>query len=235
MLRVDNLSVRILKNISFTLGEGEHLSILGANGSGKTTLARALCALLPSEAVTYGGRAASALSPRVRGETFNFIPARLDLYDEYLGVSDYLSLNAPLEEEKIDSVLEQLEISHLKTSRCSDLSSGESALLMVAGGMLRRSRYTIFDEPTANLDSKNKVKLYRLLKHSPLFTHRIVITHDLNLAYRLGSHILYLEGGEERFFGTCETFFAPDNLERCFGGSITRSGEHFMVGYDEIR
>lgn len=235
MLRVDNLSVKILKNIRFTLGEGEHLSILGANGSGKTTLARALCALLPSEAVTYEGRAAHALCAGARSETFNFIPAKLDLYDEYLSVFDYLSLNATLGEEKIDSVLEQLEISHLKTSRCSELSSGESALLMVAGAMLRRSRYTIFDEPTANLDSKNKVKLYRILKHSPLFEHRIVITHDLNLAYRLGSHILYLERGEERFFGTCEAFFAPENLERCFGGYITRFGEHFMVNYDEIR
>lgn len=235
MLHVDNLSVHILKNIRFSLQEGEHLTILGANGSGKTTLAKALCGLIASDEITYDGRPLGSLSPRERSETLNFIPSKLDVYDEYLSVSDYLSLNAPSKTKEIDGVLEQLDISHLKPSRCSELSSGESALLMVAGAMLRQARYSIFDEPTANLDSKNKVKLYRLLKHSPLFRHRIVITHDLNFAYRLGSAILYLERGEERFFGSCEAFFAPENLERCFGGSITRAGEHFMVSYDEVR
>ncbi len=233
MLRVDNLSVRILKNIRLSLEAGEHLSILGANGSGKTTLARAICGLIPSDAVWIGAQPLPSLSPKERSETFHFVPAKLDLYDEYLSVRDYLGLSAPAQEAAIDAVLETLGISHLRESRCAKLSSGESTLLMVAGAMLRRARYTLFDEPTANLDAKNSIKLYRLLASSPLFEHRIVITHDLNLAFALGAKILYLEGGEERFFGSCEEFFAPENLQRCFGGFVTRTGEHFMVNYNE--
>lgn len=234
MLHVNNLSVKILKNIRLSMHTGEHLSILGANGSGKTTLARAICGLIPSDAVWIDTKPLPSLSPQERSETFHFVPAKLDLYDEYLSVQDYLALCAPEQEAAIGAVLEALGIAHLHNSRCVKLSSGESTLLMVAGAMLRRSRYTLFDEPTANLDSKNSVKLYRLLASSPLFEHRIVITHDLNLAYALGSRILYLENGEERFFGNCEEFFAPENLQRCFGGFITRTGEHFMVNYNEV-
>jgi iron complex transport system ATP-binding protein len=231
MLRVENLSVNILKHIRFSLKEGEHLTILGANGSGKTTLAKAVCGLIASDAVTVGSRALCSLSPAERTETLNFIPAKLDLYDEYLSVRDYLALNAPSDEGAIEAVLEELGLAHLHESLCARLSSGESTLLMVAGAMLRQARYTLFDEPTANLDAANSIRLYRLLMRSKRFEHRILITHDLNLAYALGADILYLEQGEERFFGSCEAFFAPEHLERCFGGSVSRSGSHFTVNY----
>ncbi len=233
MLHATNLSVQILKNISFSLEEGKNLTILGANGSGKTTLAKALCGLIPSDAVYCDDLPVASLSPKKRSETFHFVPAKLHLYDEYLRVSDYLKLCAPL--GQIDTVLEELGISRLRGSRCAELSSGESALLMVAGAMVRGARYTIFDEPTANLDPLNKVKLYRLLKTSPRFEHRLLITHDLNLAHAMGSPILYLDRGEKRFFGSCDAFFDPEHLARCFGGSITREGDHFMVNYDENR
>ena len=235
MLRVDNLSVHLLKRISFSLESGEHLTILGANGSGKTTLARALCGLLPTDAVSYGGKVLHSLSPRERYEILNFLPAKFQIYDEHLSVTDYLALNAPATAGEIESVMEQLGITHLKEAQCARLSSGESVLLMVAGAMIRKARYTIFDEPTANLDAKNKVRLYRLLKHCEAFEHRIVITHDLNLAYRLGAAILFLEEGEARFYGSCGAFFETENLKRCFGDYVIRSGENYMVNYDENR
>ncbi len=231
MLRVDSLSVNILKNICFSLKEGEHLTILGANGSGKTTLAKAVCGLIASDAITVDSRGLSTLSPAERSKTFHFVPAKLHVYDEYLNVSDYLELSAPSHGGTIEAILEDLGLVHLRNSLCTKLSSGESTLLMVAGAMLRQARYTLFDEPTANLDATNSIRLYNLLMRSPRFEHRIVITHDLNLAYALGSDILYLEQGEERFFGSCEAFFAPEHLERCFGGSVSRTGSQFAVNY----
>lgn len=231
MLRVENLSVNILKNICFSLETGEHLTILGANGSGKTTLAKAICGLIASDAIRIGSQALSSLSPAERNKTLNFIPTKLDLYDDYLSVMDYLALNAPSRTESIEAVLGELGLLHLRECLCTKLSSGEATLLMVAGAMLRQARYTLFDEPTANLDAANSIRLYRLFRHAPLFEHRIVITHDLNLAYALDSKILYLERGEERFFGSCEAFFAPQHLEECFGGSVARGGDHIRVNY----
>jgi iron complex transport system ATP-binding protein len=235
MLSVDNLSIQILKQVSFTLADHEHLTILGSNGSGKTTLAKAICNLIHTDRVTVDGKKIGELSPKERSQQINFVPAKLNVYDEYLSVSDYLQLNFIDDKPSthLDAVLNLLEIDYLKASRCRTLSSGESALLLIGGAMIHSARYTILDEPTANLDQAKKVNVYRLLKNSPYFQNKIVITHDLNLAYKLGYKVLYLERGEVRFFGECERFFDPDNLQSCFGNAIKNSEGNFVVNYDE--
>jgi len=236
MLHVADLTAKILKNISFTLKEGKNLTILGNNGSGKTTLARALCHLIPSESIFLEGQKISEIAPHLRSQAINYVPTTLDVYDEYLSVSDYLDLNC-LEggdSRKREEILEVLEIEHLKDSPCQSLSSGESSLLLIAGAMLHRARYTILDEPTANLDQAKKVKIYRLLKSGSYFQNTIIITHDLNLAYKLGYNVLYLEEGSVRFFGSCGDFFDPTHLETCFGNAVQNIGGNFVVNYDEV-
>lgn len=236
MLHVADLTCQILKNVSFTLREGENVTILGNNGSGKTTLARALCHLIPSESVFWEGKNMGEIAPRLRSQAINYVPTTLDIYDEYLSVSDYLELNCSegVDSRKREGIIEVLEIEHLLSSPCQSLSSGESSLLMIAGAMLHRARYTILDEPTANLDQAKKVKIYRLLKSDSYFQNTIIITHDLNLAYKLGYDVLYLEEGSVRFFGSCGDFFDPTRLESCFGNAVQNIGGNFVVNYDEV-
>lgn len=230
MLRVRNLTQNILKHIDLDLDEGECLIILGANGSGKTTLAKALCHLLPSEGVTYGGK---NLSDH-RAEWVNYVPSKFKVYDEYLSVIDYLHLNQIGKTTLTpENALELVGLAPMEKRPCAQLSSGESALLMIAGSMLHSSHYTILDEPTANLDQEKKVKVYNLLKNGSYFKSLIVITHDLNLAFRLGYKILYLHQGEVLFYGSSETFFDPSNLEKHFGSYIKSVEGYFMVNYDE--
>lgn len=235
MLSVSNLSLQILKNVSFSLADNQNLTILGANGSGKTTLAKALCNLLPTQNVMLNEKNIDLLAQPERASLINFIPSKLAIYDEYLTVLDYLKLNAM--DKKIaydfDNVLALLEISHLKNSHCVAISSGESALVMIGGAMIHNAKYTIFDEPTANLDQGKKVKLYHLLKKSSYFQNKIIITHDLNLAYQLGYKVLYLDNGEVRFFGECEDFFEPTQIKNYFGNFIKKIDGNFMVNYDE--
>ncbi len=235
MLHVDNLSHQILKQVSFSLDRKENLTILGSNGSGKTTLAKAICHLIHNDRVMIEGKKVSDLTVQERSETINFIPAKLSVYDEYLTVWDYLNLNIRKEgqNDHLNEVLQLLNIAHLKNNRCHHLSSGESALLLIAGAILHNARYTIFDEPTANLDQVKKVKVYGLLKNSPHFQNKIIITHDLNLAYKLGYNILFLEEGEVHYFGECEPFFESNHLKSCFGNAIKNSNGNFVVNYDE--
>lgn len=235
MLHVDNLSHQILKQVSFTLERGENLTILGSNGSGKTTLAKAICHLIHNDSVNMEGQNVAHLSAKQRAQYLNFIPAKLSIYDEYLTVSDYLKLNILKEEQAnhLDTVLDLLKIPHLKNSRCHKLSSGESALLLIGGAMIHQALYTILDEPTANLDQAKKVTVYHLLKNSPYFQNKIIITHDLNLAYKLGYNILFLEEGAVHYHGACEPFFEQNHLKSCFGNAIKNVNGNFVVNYDE--
>lgn len=237
MLHIADLTCQILKNVGFTLRDGENVTILGNNGSGKTTLARALCHLIPSESVFFGGKKIGEIAHHLRSQTINYVPTSLEVYDEYLSVTDYLDLNffESSNPQMREEILSVLEIEHLRHSPCQSLSSGESSLLLIAGAILHRAKYTILDEPTANLDQAKKVKIYRLLKSGSYFQNKIIITHDLNLAYKLGYDVLYLEEGSVRFFGSCSDFFESSRLEGCFGNAVQNIGGNFVVNYDEVR
>lgn len=235
MLHVNNLSAQILKNVSFTLPMDQNLTVLGANGSGKTTLAKLLCNLIDNQNVTFKGKILNQFSPKKRAQTINYVPAKLTVYDEYLTVLDYLRLNVIEENDfpDFDAVLHLLNIAHLKHSRCVNLSSGESSLLMIGGAMIHNALFTVLDEPTANLDQEKKVKLYQILKNSSAFRTKIIITHDLNLAYQLGYTILYLDKGSVRFFGECKAFFEPDHIKSCFGNYVKNIDGNYLVNYNE--
>ncbi len=237
MLHVDRLSLHILKEVSFVLPDNTNLTILGNNGSGKTTLAKALCHLLPSPGVSIDDREIGNYRGSERASLINFIPAKLHVYDEYLTVRDYLELSLAYSASPIrcDDVLKAVGLEGFMDKRCQSLSSGESALLMIAGGILHNARYTILDEPTANLDQTKKITLFRLLKDKTFFQNKIVITHDLNLAHKLGYDILFLENGAVRYHGSCGDFFAPAQMETLFGSAIKSIGDHFVVNYDEVR
>lgn len=229
-LAVNDLTTGYLRKISFSL-DNENLVILGSNGAGKTTLAKAIVNLVENDTVTYDGRKVSQMGAKERAEKLTFVPSRLDVFDEYLTVREYLELcvlSGP-SREKVAEVMERVGISALGDASCTGISSGESQLVLFASGLLQDAELTFFDEPTANLDSDRKIAIYDLLRTQRRFT--AVITHDLNLAYRLGHRILFLRNGEAVFDGAAGDFFAPSSLASLFGDSVIRVGEHFMVNY----
>ncbi|MFY9142905.1 ATP-binding cassette domain-containing protein [Sulfuricurvum sp.] len=229
-LRVDDVTTSYLRNISFEL-ENENIVILGSNGAGKTTLSKVIVGLEENSNVYYGEEKVSALSAARRCKAVNFIPSKLEVFDEYIDVEEFLQLSLfnGTGQSDMEAILKRLEIEHLKNSSCKTISSGESQLVLFASGLLHNAELTIFDEPTANLDSDKKIKVYETLRAHTGW--KMVITHDLNLAYQLGYRILFLEHGELVYDGSCEAFFDKENLERLFGNSIKKVEEYFMVNY----
>lgn len=229
-LHVDNITTSYLRDISFEL-ENENVVILGSNGAGKTTLSKVIVGLEKHGNVYYERECVSALGAARRSEVLNFIPSKLDVFDEYIDVEEFLQLSLlnGSDQSAMESIMKRLGIEHLKNSSCKAISSGESQMVLFASGLLHNAELTIFDEPTANLDSDKKIKVYETLKEHPGW--KMVITHDLNLAYQLGYRILFLQQGKLVYDGSCEAFFASENLERLFGNSIKRVEEYFMVNY----
>ncbi|MEW5831749.1 MAG: ABC transporter ATP-binding protein [Campylobacterota bacterium] len=229
-LSVDNLSTPFLKGISFAVHD-ENAVILGSNGAGKTTLAKALVGLYETSSVRVEGEKLASLGSGRRAQLLNFVPSGLDVFDEYIDAEAFLNLSLlnGSTPDDLETVMARLDITGIRNTPCRCLSSGESQLLLFAGGLLHNARLTIFDEPTANLDSDKKIKLFRMLKEHP--GRKIIITHDLNLAYRLGYRILYLREGELVFDGSATDFFEEGRFRSLFGDSICRVGGHFAVNY----
>jgi len=226
VLKIDNLSNTILKNISLHLDE--NLIILGSNGAGKSTLARAICGLIPSDKIQLFNKSLHLLDAKKRAELINYIPPKLEIFDEYISLKEYLKLSKLHSNLEVNEVMQLLGIEKLQDEMCKNLSSGEQQLTLMASAILHNAKLSIFDEPTANLDPKKTLEVYKLLKSDKIKT-RIIITHDLNLAFKLGYKILYMQDCEVKFFDTNQKFFKDANLNSIFGDSLIRVGDYFMV------
>lgn len=228
MLKISNFSNSILTNINFHLKENENLIILGSNGAGKSTLAKLLCGISHSDSVELFSQNLNELSAKERAKFINYIPPKLDVFDEYISLQEYLELSNLYSNFSIDETLSILDLKALAQKTCITLSSGEQQLTMLASSILHNAKITIFDEPTANLDPQKTLNVYNILKSEKL-QNRIIITHDLNLAFKLGYKILYIQNGKIEFFNKGEEFFEESNLYKFFGSSIKRVDDFFMV------
>ncbi len=234
-LQITDYSDTILHDISLTLKEGSHLCILGANGAGKTTLAKVLCGLIESDAVTVNGKALRTLHGSERAKRVNYIPAKLEIFDRYMSVGELVALSHFDATLSIDTALKRLGIAHLRHHPCHRLSSGESQLVLTAAALLHGPDYTLFDEPTANLDPLRMRTLFALLSDDDVLKSKIVITHNLELAFKLGFDILYLEAGRIMFQGSADAFFTQSQLDRIYHGSVQNLGSHVVVALKEGR
>jgi iron complex transport system ATP-binding protein len=228
MLEISNFSNDILSHINFKLKDSENLIILGSNGAGKSTLAKLLCGITPNHNTKLFGKYLDKINTYERAKLINYIPPKLDIFDEYITLYEYLELSRLNSQLTINDVLSILHIQHLKDKSCKTLSSGESQLMLLSSAILHNAEITIFDEPTSNLDTNHIVKIYELLK-SNHFKNRIVITHDLNLAYRLGYKILHITDGKIDFFDDNSQFFEPNNIQNTFGNSVKKVNQYYVV------
>jgi len=225
VIKLKNFSHNILNNISFELQHNQNLIILGSNGAGKSTLAKVLCGIIPSPILIEGEPLKYHTN---RKKLINYIPPKMEIFDEYLTLEEYLELSKINTLLEVKNSLKLLEIEHLKSKPCKQLSSGEQQLTMLATALLHNAKVTIFDEPTANLDPQKSKNIFSILK-SKLFHQKIIITHDLNLAYRLGYNILYMKEGKIDFYDCSKSFFEEYNLHKYFGNSVKKVDNFIMV------
>jgi iron complex transport system ATP-binding protein len=228
MLTIKNYSDKILSDINLGLERGKNLIILGSNGAGKSTLAKLLCGISYSQKVEIEGNKLHLLSAKIRSQKINYIPPKLEIFDEYITVKEFLQLSKLYSNISVIEAIQLLKLKALENSSCKTLSSGEQQRLLLASSLLHGAEITIYDEPTANLDPNYTVEVFEILQ-SDKIENRIIITHDLTLAFRLGYRIVYMDRGRIVFDGESEKFFKKSNLGEFFGDSLKRVDDYFVV------
>lgn len=215
----------ILQDININIES--HISILGANGSGKSTLVRAVCALIPYKGdVRIDGLDAKELSLLEMAKTISYIPAKLEIYDSFISVEDFVLLGrfaykksffeySDKDRAIADQKIKLLGLDHLKRHTLASLSSGEQQLALIAAALAQESRIIIFDEPTANLDPHNSKVIAHYIKKLKE-THQVVlITHDLHLACYIDSPIAFIKDKKVHLYG--RDFFDDEVLKELWG------------------
>ena len=194
MLKVSNISFQyapkkeILTDISFTLGEGQHLCVMGESGSGKSTLLKAVYGLLDLKKGTINWKNQEVLGPAfhlVPGMSFfKYVAQDFDLMP-YTSVAEnigkFLSRFYPEEkEQRTSELLEVIEMSSFANEKVKTLSGGQQQRVAIARALAKEPELILLDEPFGQIDNfkKNSLrrKLFSYLKEKNISC--IVATHD---------------------------------------------------------
>jgi len=204
---VENKS--ILNGINLEVKAGEVHAIMGPNGSGKSTLlhilgtldtATAGIAKIKNQEVAKLSRTEQAA---FRNQNLGFIYQFHHLLMEFSAVENVamplLIKGLTAKEAKVQALdmLEKVGLAHRSDHKPSALSGGERQRVAIARALVTKPALVLADEPTGNLDKQNAIKIYDLINelNQSLNTSFVVVTHDLELADKLGK-IAYLDDGK---------------------------------------
>jgi len=210
-----------------TLSIPSHVSILGANGSGKSTLAKTICNMITYHGkIIVDGKDIQTYTGKEKAKKIAYIPTKLDFYDEFLTLEEFVLLGrfshkknffdySFYDKQIAQEQMESLNIIHLKKHTLSSLSSGETALALMAQALTQESEIIIFDEPTTNLDPKNSKIIAQHIKKLKQTHQTVVITHDTHFARFLDNHVLFLQEKKALYFK--DDFFTDTTLSKLYG------------------
>lgn len=195
-----------VKNVNFTLEEGDFINIIGRSGSGKSTFLNLLSGLLkPTEGKIFAkGKDMSDFSDReiskYRNEVIGFVPQSLGTLPnlnvlENVSLPYYLFKRDDSAYEKAAMLLDEMGILHLKDDFPKNLSGGELKRVLIARSMINSPELLILDEPTSDLDKNTTMEIMDLLKKiNSKGTALIIVTHELDIL-KYGNTLCQMEDG----------------------------------------
>ena len=201
MLEVKNLSKefnghQILHDISFTLKDGEIMTIVGPSGAGKTTLLRIIAGLETKDAgeILIDGKPYDSGKVGVVFQDYNLFPNLNVLQNITLAPTLVLKKSKTEAEQDARLLLKRLQMSGREQQYPYELSGGQKQRVAIARALAMKPRILCYDEPTSALDPnlrKEVEKMILSLKKSGLT--QLIITHDLNFAENVADQMLKVQ------------------------------------------
>ena len=206
--RTDEVETKALNKVSLVVNEGEFVAIMGPSGCGKSTLLNIIGLLDEPDggSIKFAGTEIAHYPERKRADlrkrNLGFVFQSFNLIDELTVVENvelpliYLGVGAAERKQKVDSVLEKMQIMHRRNHFPQQLSGGQQQRVAVARAVINSPRLILADEPTGNLDSNNGNEVMELLTElNEAGTTIIMVTHSEHDA-RYAHRVIRLLDGE---------------------------------------
>ncbi|MBT5469340.1 MAG: ATP-binding cassette domain-containing protein [Nitrospina sp.] len=242
---------KVLKSLSWTMGEKENWVVIGNNGTGKTTFMKLIFGeLIPvygGEVRWFGNRERTPLS-EVR-EKIGYVSAEYqNSYDrpalgwEVVASGHFSSIGlheqvTPKQKEAAFDSMRYLGIEYLSQTPYSQMSYGEARRVLLARSMVHSTRLMILDEPCTGLDIPTRETfLDTVQKMSRKRTRMIYVTHRIEEIMPCFTHVLYLKDGKVFKQGRKEAMLNSTTLSSALGCSLTvqeNSGRYFHSAWGQ--
>ncbi len=249
MLSIENIHKHyegqlLLNGVSFRVGAGETVCLLGPSGSGKSTLLRIIAGLEEAESgrVTWDGMDLSGVPAHRRNfglmfQEYALFPHRNVAENVAFGLR---MQNLPKDEvqRRVSEALARVEMSAFARRRVTDLSGGEQQRVALARALAPRPRLLMLDEPLGALDRTLREQLETFLRGLLHETGipAIYVTHDQEEAFAVADRLILLRGGRVEQEGTpAEVYLRPASAwaARFLGLSNLLPGR--VVAHDPLR
>ena len=202
-----NMEVPILKNINFSVEEGEYVAIMGPSGSGKSTLMNIIGCIDKPTAGTYllDGQEINNLKDKdlsyVRNKEIGFVFQTFNLMPRQSALDN---VGLPLQYAKVPKrerkklcleALEMVGLAERVNFRPTQLSGGQKQRVAIARAMVNRPKILLADEPTGALDSKSGIQVMKLFRElHERGTTIIMITHSDEIASYADRMVKIIDG-----------------------------------------
>ena len=225
-----------IKDLTFSITNGEFIGLLGANGSGKSTILKLASGILaPSHgSIKLWGRPLQSYKNKDKAKLLCYLPQLLDInvpfkVCELVGMGLYPYDILP--DMTVTESLEMVGLVEKSESYIKDLSGGEKRRAFLAMTLLQGAGLVLLDEPLANLDIKYQIEIMRLLRKLQDKKHISVIMalHDINMAFQF-ERVMVIKDGRIAGMGNPEIVLSEDLIKEAFDVSVDmkRHGSVFM-------
>ena len=236
-----------VKDISFSVPDGQIVGLLGPNGAGKSTTMNILTGYISatSGTVTVGGYDIMD-SPKEAKRLIGYLPEQPPLYYD-MTVNEYLRFicdlkNVPLRQRKrqLDEILYLVKIGDMKDRLIKNLSKGYKQRVGVPQALVGNPQVLVLDEPTVGLDPKQIIEIRKLisaLRHE----HTIILsTHILQEVNAVCSTVAVINKGKLAASGSVSDFTASEGTVNKFvinivGGSGKSESQKVLQSVDGVR
>ena len=193
--------IPVLQDLSFRIGDGESVGLIGANGAGKSTLMKLLLGLLQGqgEILVDGLAVSKGTLPEIRRK-LGFVLQNSDhqmfmptVYEDMIFAPLNYGVSREETEQRVDAVLEQLGLTALKHRHNHKISGGEKRMAAIATVLAMEPEVILMDEPTSALDPYNRRIVINTI--CSLSQTRLIASHDLDMILDTCDRVILLSQG----------------------------------------
>jgi ABC-2 type transport system ATP-binding protein len=194
-----------LDRISFTLGPGEIIAVIGANGAGKTTLLEAVVGCVPADSGSVEFQARALRSFTARARVFSFMPDAADPPAEVrvpalIAYAEHFGRVSP---ERARQLAVRMGLPTLGSARAGELSRGEKRRVLLFAALCTDRPVVVLDEPLGTFDPLQLLDVLEVLREcARAGTALLLSVHQLSDAEKIAERVLILDQGRMVASGT---------------------------------
>lgn len=208
LIKLENISVKYgnieaLRNLNFTIEEGDYIGIIGPNGGGKSTLLKTILGLVKPYSGTISFQQTSLKKSNVK---VGYVPQLNELNKKFPITVQEVVLSSKLPEKlslfhkysstdcaEVERVLKLVGLLGLQHRHISELSGGEFQKMLIARALASNPDILLLDEPTSLIDVKSQEQIYNLIKTLSKEVTIVLVTHHIKEITKQARKLIWLE------------------------------------------